>query len=84
MDSCPHRRLLVLPPERRSLRCQHCHLRLKPEELTGGCCPECLETSGVRRRDFEEIEPDESGPARYRCEDCGALIEWAGRPARNT
>jgi hypothetical protein len=84
MDSCPHRHLLVLLPERRSLRCRHCHLKLRPEELVDGCCPECLEVSDARRRDFEEIEPDDSGPVRYRCEDCGALIEWDRRAGGNT
>ena len=47
----------------------------KAAELGDGCCPECYESQGDRRYDFDEIDSEASGPARYRCEECGVIIE---------
>jgi hypothetical protein len=75
MADCKHTTLELLPERKITLRCRHCHLTLSREELGDGCCPECFESSGAKRYDFEEMATAESGVARYRCEECGALIE---------
>jgi len=67
--------LVLLPDEKTKLRCRHCHLVITPEELQGGCCPECYETQGRKLYDFEETGAGDIGKTRYRCEDCGAIIE---------
>ena len=73
MDSCPHANITLIPESAGRLRCRHCHLTLKAEELSNGCCPECLAVSGQKRADFEKIE-SEKGIVQYRCEECGALL----------
>lgn len=74
MTSCRHLQLLLLPPEGNRLRCRHCHLTISAEELQGGYCPECHAASGRKNYDFEEIPP--ANPrTRYRCEQCGVIIE---------
>ncbi|MBL0714990.1 MAG: hypothetical protein JJV98_14960 [Desulfosarcina sp.] len=73
MPSCPHRNLLLLDAPALRLRCRHCHLTIRADELDGGPCPECYETSGQRRYDFETLAVDNAG-VHYRCEDCGILM----------
>lgn len=75
MTSCRHMNLVLLPDEKPRLRCTHCHLVLSPEELQGGFCPECYEVQGKKRYDFDEIRASNNQKTRYRCEDCGAIIE---------
>ena len=75
MTSCHHSNLELLPERKKTLRCRYCHLTIAGEELADGFCPECFETSGSRRYEFEEIETAKSGVARYRCQECGAIIE---------
>lgn len=77
MSDCPHTHLVLLPESRKRLRCRHCHLTLAAEELQGGYCPECFDTSGERRYDFEAVETAED--TRYRCEGCGVIIEYHAR-----
>ena len=77
MTSCNHTTLELLPERNKTLRCRHCHLTIAAEEVGDGFCPECLETSGNKRYEFEEIATVESGVARYRCEDCGTIIKSA-------
>lgn len=48
---------------------------IKADELGKGFCPECFETRGEKLYDFEEIAQTETGIVRYRCEDCGIIIE---------
>ena len=75
MDECRHTHiLLMIQNTGRRLRCRHCHLTIKPEELDSGYCPECLSVSGERRSDFETIDPPENSSVQYRCEDCGAML----------
>jgi hypothetical protein len=50
-------------------------LTIAGEELGDGFCPECFETSGTKRYEFEQLATTESGGARYRCEECGAIIK---------
>ncbi|NOY39333.1 MAG: hypothetical protein GXO95_03660 [Nitrospirae bacterium] len=50
-------------------------MTIKADELGGGYCPECYEINGSKRVDFEEVTAEETGRARYRCEDCGLVIE---------
>ncbi len=57
------------------LRCRHCHLTIKADELGGGYCPECYEINGKKQSDFEEVAAEETTRVRYRCEDCGLIIE---------
>lgn len=77
MTSCNHTSLELLPERKKTLRCRHCHLTIAGEEVGDGFCPECFETSGSKRYEFEEMKTAESGVARYRCEGCGALIKSA-------
>ena len=74
MTHCNHSKLLLLPQEKKRLRCRYCHLTIKPDDLADGYCPECFEEDGVKRDDFDEVEAEENGAARYRCELCGAII----------
>jgi len=48
---------------------------IKADELGKSFCPECFETRSVKLYDFEEIAETETGAVRYRCEDCGVIIE---------
>jgi predicted RNA-binding Zn-ribbon protein involved in translation (DUF1610 family) len=75
LTRCRHRKLVLLPAEKKRLRCRRCHLTIKPEDLDAGYCPECYERDGTRSEDFEEVGAEEDGAARYRCESCGAIIE---------
>ena len=75
MSSCNHRKLVLMEKQGKKYRCRHCHLTIDEKELDGGCCPECLEACGVRRRDFEVLKPEYDGRVLYRCEECGAIIE---------
>ncbi|MGC9324818.1 MAG: hypothetical protein ACP5G0_08755 [Desulfomonilia bacterium] len=75
MTACRHMNLVLISEGKPKLRCRHCHLVITPEELQGSWCPECYETHGQKRYDFEEIPPGENEKTRYRCEDCGAIIE---------
>jgi len=72
---CPHRHLELLPQPPKRLQCQHCHLTITAEELAGGFCPECYDSRGEKRYDFDEIKTAQTTATRYRCEDCGAIIE---------
>ena len=75
MTSCNHPALELLPERKKTLRCRHCHLTIAEDELGDGYCPECFEASGNKRYEFDEMETAESGIARYRCEECGAIIK---------
>lgn len=77
MNRCSHSQLTLLPSEASRLRCRHCHLTIKAEDLKAGYCPECYEREGVKRDDFDKIEAEEKGAVRYRCESCGAIIAAA-------
>ena len=78
MSSCSHKTLILLAEKGEKLRCTKCHLVLSADELKGGFCPECYEVSGVKCRDFEPVVSREDEVTRYRCEDCGIMIEWKG------
>ena len=71
--SCEHKVIEVLAQAAPRLRCTHCHLTLKREELSGDYCPECLEGTGKRHSDFEPVAAQDSAP-RYRCDSCGMII----------
>lgn len=76
MTSCNHRQLLLLSEKHNTrLRCRHCHLTINADDLTSRYCPECFETSNIKRYDFEEIVAVATGIVRYRCEECGVIIE---------
>jgi predicted RNA-binding Zn-ribbon protein involved in translation (DUF1610 family) len=75
MTSCKHTNLALLPEKKNRQRCRHCHLTIKADEIENSYCPECFEIHGQKRYDFEEIESKEIKIAKYRCEDCGAIIE---------
>jgi Zn finger protein HypA/HybF involved in hydrogenase expression len=66
---------VLIRKQGKKLRCRRCHLSIGEEELGEGFCPECREASGVRHRDFEEIESEDDGTVTYCCEACGALIK---------
>ena len=76
MSPCNHQKLTLLPGAKRRLQCRHCHLTILEDELGEGYCPECYETEGWKRYDFELIAPGESGEARYRCEECNTIVPY--------
>ena len=76
-SDCKHTRLVLLKEKHNRLRCRHCHLTIAADELGSGYCPECFESTGQRRYDFDPVETPDSGAARYRCEDCGLIIPYA-------
>lgn len=75
MTSCRHVTLFLLPEKKDMLRCRKCHLTIKADEIGKGYCPECFERDGTKHYDLEELAAEKSVTARYRCEDCGAVIE---------
>ena len=75
MSGCKHQSLVLLDLEDKKLRCRHCHLTINEDELADGYCPECYEVYGVKRSDFERLEPESNGKARYSCEECGIIIK---------
>jgi Zn finger protein HypA/HybF involved in hydrogenase expression len=74
MSDCRHSRLLLLPPSQIRFQCRRCHLTISGEELDGGHCPECYESTGVRQYDFIPVSDEDDSVVRYRCEDCGVVI----------
>lgn len=79
MTACQHRNLELLPEGQKRLRCRSCHLTITEKELGDGFCPECFEETGRKRYDFEPVPDESAGRVRYRCEECGVIIE--SRPA---
>ncbi|MEN8264583.1 MAG: hypothetical protein ABFR82_14095 [Nitrospirota bacterium] len=75
MTTCSHTTIVLLPERKNILRCLHCHLTIRAEELGGSYCPECYEADGNKKYDFEKTETKEPETDRYRCENCGAIIE---------
>ncbi|MDY6831619.1 MAG: hypothetical protein SWC96_07205 [Thermodesulfobacteriota bacterium] len=75
MTRCNHTNLALIPGNRPRARCRHCHLTIEVKELGDGYCPECFESSGRKHYAFEPVATDTTGPSRYRCEDCGVVIE---------
>jgi Zn finger protein HypA/HybF involved in hydrogenase expression len=75
MNPCKHHNLVLIPEKKNVLRCRHCHLTINADELHGGCCPECFDVHGQRHYDFDSIESPDKGKIRYRCEQCGLIIE---------
>jgi hypothetical protein len=74
MTSCTHNTLVLLPEKKGRLQCRHCHLTISPEELGDSFCPECYEIHSEKRYDFNKLDAEDPGPARYRCEECGVII----------
>ena len=77
MSVCDHRNLVLLTDMAQRLRCRHCHLTLRADELENGYCPECFEIDGTRRTDFETLQP--TAATRYQCEACGVIIDYVAR-----
>ncbi len=75
MVSCKHTKLALLRDKKNRLRCRHCHLTITADDLGEGYCPECFEIQGNKLSDFEKLEAEETGINRYRCEECGIIIE---------
>jgi hypothetical protein len=76
MDSCRHLHLALIPQQAtQKLRCQRCHLTITADELKEGHCPECYEEHGRVSSDFEEISTSGERKTRYRCEECGVIID---------
>ena len=78
MAGCTHEKLELIQPPKQRVRCTYCHLVIAREELVHGYCPECYEARGVSHYEFEEVKEKQQPNVRYRCEDCGAIIEWDG------
>lgn len=74
MNECKHQNLVLLPPPKDRIRCRHCHLTLRTDELTNRYCPECYEARGIKRFDFDEVAEARSETIQYSCEECGVLI----------
>nr|CBX27545.1 unknown protein [uncultured Desulfobacterium sp.] len=75
MDNCKHKHLVLLPQQSSRLRCVHCHLTIKADELEDGYCPECFEAKKQKYYDFEEVKSSHNAATIYRCESCGIMIE---------
>lgn len=75
MPLCNHSTLELLPGKKSRVRCRHCHLIIEADELGDGCCPECFEADGRKRYEFEELPETDNDIARYRCADCGIIVE---------
>ncbi|MCJ7830167.1 MAG: phage terminase large subunit family protein [Desulfobacterales bacterium] len=75
VNDCTHPHLELMPGKKTRLRCRRCHLTIEAAELGESHCPECYAAQGRKYNDFEELAPEESEAVRYRCEDCGAIIE---------
>ena len=75
MTSCNHSKLELLPEKKNRLRCRQCHLTIEVDEIGNGYCPECFEIRGEKQYDLEEIKAAKTEIARYRCEECGIIIE---------
>ena len=73
MSSCQHKTLVLLKSKPRK-RCQHCHLTLSADELGEGYCPECFETQGRKRFDFDEVQETENDHPQYVCDECWVRI----------
>ena len=75
-DNCPHTNLTVLGEPVRKMRCRHCDLTIDADELADSYCPECYEATGDKKFDFEAVAAEQKD-TRYRCEDCGMMIEYS-------
>ena len=75
MTACTHGSLELLPPAAERRRCRRCQLTISAQELGGDCCPECFEETGVKHYDFEVVEDPQAEVVRYRCEECGVIID---------
>lgn len=75
MAACQHLQLVLVRDTAVRFRCRHCHLTIKAEDLPGRYCPECFESTRVKRYDFEELAVADPAVVRYRCEACGGMIE---------
>ena len=74
MSSCKHKTLVLLESKPRK-RCRHCHLTLTADELgEEGFCPECFETHGTRRFDFDDVQESGNDQPQYVCDECGVHI----------
>jgi Zn finger protein HypA/HybF involved in hydrogenase expression len=78
MSSCTHKTLVLLRETGGKVRCRKCHLVISADELNGGFCPECYEARREKSYDFEPVAIEKDDVTRYRCEECGAMIEWKG------
>jgi len=79
MNECSHTTISLLTQKARRLRCRKCHLVISPDELGGGYCPECYAVRNEKRYDFEELISGKDEVTKYRCDECGAVIEWKGQ-----
>ncbi len=74
MTACHHSLLELLPEKEERLRCRVCYLTISTKELHDGYCPECFDRSGEKQYQFDKVESSASGIARYRCDECGAIV----------
>lgn len=79
MNECRHQNVTVIVEDENRLRCRHCHLTIKASEMTTGYCPECFETDGKKRDDFDEMVSIGRTSTHYRCEDCGVVLKPLGK-----
>ncbi len=75
MTDCNHSKLTLIPEKKNRLRCRVCHLTIKADDLGDSYCPECFEIDKIKQYDFEELEAEQSGTIKYRCEQCGVMIK---------
>ena len=73
MTDCQHKNIVLLSKTSKKVRCIHCHLVIKEDELDDDYCPECYDEKGKRLSDFEPVKEKAAGD-KYRCEDCGVVI----------
>ncbi len=71
---CRHKNLVLVSEPKDRIRCRHCHLTIKRDELGDRYCPECYDTTGSKRYDFEPVAEPSVVSTQYLCEDCGLSI----------
>lgn len=76
MASCNHKNLVLLGKTDPRVRCRTCSLVISARELDSGSCPECYAVTRQRCYEFEAVPQEGDAVTRYRCEGCGAVIEW--------
>jgi uncharacterized Zn finger protein len=50
---------------------------MSADELGDSYCPECFDSTGSKHYDFELLSNAGGNIVRYRCEECGAIINTA-------
>ena len=50
-------------------------MTIDADELSDSYCPECYEATGYKKFDFDPVSSTDTKTTRYRCEECGIVLE---------